>query len=243
MAAAGIVAHLRERWVASRAMPWWGRVAPLLVAAALIAVGVLGAAALLDSVLERDDATRLDGPVSAWLVDHREGALTGVLTWVSAVFAVPLLPVLVASAAGLVAWRLRSWWAAGLLISASIAASVLSVVGKVLVGRDRPPKQDMVDPPLTSYAFPSGHTLAAATLMLVLGYLLWTSHRTHRFLLVWAGVSVVVVGAVGVSRLYLGYHWPTDVAASAFLSLAVLGCVIAADSEHAARTGHTPPER
>lgn len=231
------------RWAALRSTRRWDRVAPLLVAAALIAVGVLGAAALLDSVLERDDATRLDGPVWAWLVSHREGALTHVLTVVSAVFAAPVLPVLVAGAAGVVAWRSRSFWGAGLLLSSAIVASLISVVGKVLVGRDRPPQQEMVDPPLTSYAFPSGHTLAAGTFMLVLGYLLWTRRRTRRFLVTWAALSVVVVGAVAVSRLYLGYHWPTDVAASAFLSLAVLGCVIAVDSEHAARTRRTEVPR
>lgn len=236
MSAGEISARARQRWAELQTQPWWPRVAPLLIAAALILVGAVGAAALLDSVREQDGVERLDRPVWSWLVNHRGATRTRVFEAISATFTLPILPVIVVVVAAFLIWRARSRWPGGLLITAMIAATLLSTIGKVLVGRARPPRSGVVDQPLDSYAFPSGHTLAAAAFMLVLGYLLWTSRRTLHFLVAWGAVSVLVVGAVALSRMYLGYHWTTDVGASAFLSLVVLGCVVAVDAEHTSRS-------
>lgn len=230
-----IAAQTRQRWAGLQEQPWWPRVAPLLVALTLVAVGVLGAAALLDSVWEQDDAARLDGPLSSWLIEHRSPALTTALTAVSATFTIPILPVIVLLVAAVLCWRARSLWRGGLLLAAMLGATALSEVSKRLVGRSRPPLTGMVDPPLTSYAFPSGHTLAAAVFMLVLGYLIRVDRRSPLWLIGWLLLTALVVGMVALSRMYLGYHWPTDVAASAFLSLAVLGGVIAVDGEYRVR--------
>ncbi len=230
-----IAAQTRQRWAGLQQQPWWPRVAPLLIALTLVAVGVLGAAALLDSVWEQDDAARLDGPLSSWLIEHRSPALTTTLTAVSATFTIPVLPVIVLVVAVVLSWRARSVWRGGLLLAAMLGATALSEVSKRLVGRARPPVAGMVDPPLTSYAFPSGHTLAAAVFMLVLGYLIRVDRRSLLWLIGWMLLTALVVGLVALSRMYLGYHWPTDVAASAFLSLAVLGGVIAVDGEYRVR--------
>jgi undecaprenyl-diphosphatase len=62
-------------------------------------------------------------------------------------------------------------------------------------------------------SFPSGHSMLSATIYLTLGALLARSHKRKRlkayFLLV-AGLLTVMIG---VSRVYLGVHWPTDVLA------------------------------
>ena len=81
-------------------------------------------------------------------------------------------------------------------------------------GYDRP-RPDLV--PHGSIAinasFPSGHSLMAATVYLTLGLLLArvNPHRPIRILVVSTAVLVTVL--VGVSRVYLGVHWPTDVLA------------------------------
>ena len=81
----------------------------------------------------------------------------------------------------------------------------------------------------TSASFPSGHTIGAATLVLVLAYLVARSRRTWRATVVWAVVSVVVIVVVAATRLYLGYHFVTDVLAGACLAIAVLGVVVCVD--------------
>jgi undecaprenyl-diphosphatase len=105
----------------------------------------------------------------------------------------------------------------------------VSVLIKAAVARPRPADELMTVPGVeSSFSFPSGHTIGAATLVLVSGYLIWSRHHTGLRLTIWAVASVVVVALVAVSRLYLGYHFVTDVLAAVSLALAVLGVVVAA---------------
>jgi membrane-associated phospholipid phosphatase len=237
-------ARLRARWLGVCATDRVKQLAPLLVALVLVAVGLTGAALLLDGVRENADASRVDAPAWSWLVEHRDGPATWFFTAVTTVSGETVLPVLVVIAAGLWAWRLRQWWQAGLLIAAMVGATAASTLTKLAAARGRPPTYSMIPPVETSYSFPSGHTLGAATLLLVLGYLLWRRNPTRRFLLLWSGFTAAVVAAVALSRLYLGYHWPTDVAASVCLALVVLGGIIAIDTvqdRFRARQPRDPP--
>jgi undecaprenyl-diphosphatase len=112
-----------------------------------------------------------------------------------------------------------------------MAASAVIIKGvKHLMGRPRPPLVDVLGPLDRSYAFPSGHTLYSTVFFgLVAGLLLArTENHLKRALIVlgWLVASAVV----GVSRLYLGYHWLTDVVASWALAVAVLACAAAASA-------------
>ncbi|MFF2269331.1 phosphatase PAP2 family protein [Cellulosimicrobium cellulans] len=208
----------------------------------LVLAGVAGFALLLDAVREQDDLWRLDEPLLGWMVAHRTPVATGVLTVVTTVFGPFVLPVLVA--VGCVVWARRTgtWWEPGLLAGAMVLATLVSTVLKAVVARPRPPDVSMVVAGVErSFSFPSGHTIGAATLVLVGGYLVWHRHHDGRVLAVWAAVSVVVIGTVALSRLYLGYHFLTDVLAGLSLAVAVLGVVVAVSRVHdlvvARRTG------
>jgi undecaprenyl-diphosphatase len=60
-----------------------------------------------------------------------------------------------------------------------------------------------------SFSFPSGHAMVSSALACSVTYILW--HTRWRWLAVGLGLAVVV--AIGLSRLYLGVHYPTDVLA------------------------------
>lgn len=86
----------------------------------------------------------------------------------------------------------------------------------------------MLGPVDSSYAFPSGHTLNATVFFGLVAALALTRVRSRlgrvAVVLAWLGASL----AVGASRLYLGYHWLTDVLAgwsiaAVVLSLAAIG--------------------
>lgn len=201
--------------------------------ALLVLAGVAGFVLLLDAVRDQEDLWRLDDPLLAWMAAHRTPVVTGVLTVVTTVSGPFVLPVLVA--VGCVVWARRTgtWWEPGLLAGAMVLATLVSTVLKAVIARPRPPDVSMVVAGVErSFSFPSGHTIGAATLVLVGGYLVWHRHHDQRVLAAWGVASVVVIGAVALSRLYLGYHFLTDVLAGLTLAVAVLGVVVAVSRVH-----------
>lgn len=104
------------------------------------------------------------------------------------------------------------------LASTSLGAVAVTVI-KALVSRSRP---DLIDRLMTetSNSFPSGHAANSTIVYLTLATLLFPVVREPRMRAFLIGVALVLVGAIGVSRVYLGVHWPSDVIAGwAFGSL------------------------
>lgn len=106
----------------------------------------------------------------------------------------------------------RRYSMAGFLFAAVGSGQVISSVLKHLIGRTRPELLDG-SPYIYSASFPSGHAMLSAITYLTLGALLTRIvHRTTlRAYLLTVAMSLTVL--VGISRVYLGVHWPTDVLA------------------------------
>lgn len=65
----------------------------------------------------------------------------------------------------------------------------------------------------TSMSFPSGHAMLSAVTYLTLGALLAQAQEQTRLRRYILGAAIVVTLLIGVTRVYLGVHWPTDVLA------------------------------
>ncbi len=201
----------------------------LLPGLLLTAAGAFAFARVLDQFLDRDDIYLIDRPALDWLVGIRTEWLTTVLTWITNAFGPVILPFFVAAACAVWGKATGRWRDPALLVSAMVMSTVIAVVVKMIVARPRPASALQVIPGFeTSYSFPSGHTTGAATLVLVTAYLLWRHRRTGRSLAWWLVASAGIVMLVGGSRLYLGYHFVTDVLAGACLGVVTLGLVVAA---------------
>lgn len=114
---------------------------------------------------------------------------------------------------------------AALLIVFSVAGgTLLSTLMKIGFARPRPdlvPHETIV----SSASFPSGHSMMSAVVYLTLGVLLARTQASQRVRLYVIGVAGALAVLVGVSRVYLGVHWPTDVLAGWALGSAwALGC-------------------
>jgi undecaprenyl-diphosphatase len=102
--------------------------------------------------------------------------------------------------------------AAGLVAISVGGGTLLSSLLKL--GFDRP-RPDLVPHAVEVYtaSFPSGHATAAAVAYLTLGGLVSWSQPRRRAKIYVLSVALALTMIVGVSRIYLGVHWPTDVIA------------------------------
>ena len=106
----------------------------------------------------------------------------------------------------------RKRYAALTVLIAVAGGQLLSTLLKLGFDRDRP---DLVPHGMQVYtsSFPSGHAMMAAVTYLTLGALLAGVHASWRAKLYFLGVAALITLVVGASRVYLGVHWPSDVAA------------------------------
>jgi undecaprenyl-diphosphatase len=123
-------------------------------------------------------------------------------------------------------------WLAGsrreaLFVVAAQCAAVLSWLTKLMVARPRPGTDIVrVASGLLDYSFPSGHVASYVSLYGFLFFLVYVRCRRS----VWRTAALtalgLVIGLVGVSRIYLGYHWASDVVGGYALGMAYLVILI-----------------
>ncbi|OYX53404.1 hypothetical protein B7Y92_03125 [Candidatus Saccharibacteria bacterium 32-50-13] len=113
----------------------------------------------------------------------------------------------------IVIWLLhRKYWRGLILFGFSLGGvMILNVLLKLFFSRTRPDLWAHLVTE-TSYSFPSGHATASMTIFILSVYLVSRSRwRRHRNLLLVIGSLYVLL--IGLSRMYLGVHYPSDIVA------------------------------
>jgi undecaprenyl-diphosphatase len=177
-----------------------------VVVGCVVLVGLLGAGVRVGFTPQ----LRLDATVSEALYagDRRAGALDVLLevltvpglTWFRCVVFLPVLVLL---------WRRRSWWTALWLVTATVLIAPVNSLLKLFFGRVRP---DFAEggARYESLSFPSGHSSGIATLVTVALILAWPLlARRARYWALAGGIVLVVL--VGLTRMWLGVHYLSDV--------------------------------
>jgi undecaprenyl-diphosphatase len=117
-------------------------------------------------------------------------------------------------------------------LAVAVASTVIGVaVVKELMIRQRPPAVEAVDH-AAGYSFPSGHAAASLALFGSAASLLSRAQPVRVRLAIWSATAALLVG-IGVTRVYLGVHYPTDIAAGWLLAGALTTAAWALVSRHA----------
>ena len=198
-----------------------------LAAAAIIVGGVWAFIALLDAVRE-GESQRFDNRIIEWCYRHpgppwlqdaaRDLTALGSVTVLALMFLVTVGFLLISRKGG----------AALLMTVAVLGGLLIGTAIKQAVHRDRPPREYQ-EAPVYTKSFPSGHSMLSAVTYLTLGALLAQVTRGRVLKIYIISVALLVTFLVGLSRVYLRVHWPTDVLAgwTAGLVWAILCLLVA----------------
>ncbi|MGH3777476.1 MAG: phosphatase PAP2 family protein [Pseudonocardiaceae bacterium] len=211
-------------WVRSRYPRQWGfldrRFTPgeaagltlTLGVATVLALGV-GFGQLLDNVLDGEGIAVADRPVVQFLAAHRQPWVTTaarVITDMGSPAGAAVTAVVVGVA---LAWFRRSWLPLLVFALGAAGIGVINMAVKKLVSRDRPPLVTAVLGE-QGFSFPSGHAVGTTVVWLLSAWMIghWVIGQRAVQIAVWTGALLMIV-AVGVTRVYLGVHFPSDVLA------------------------------
>lgn len=156
---------------------------------------------VLRSLRRPDDPGHPIGP--SWLAEMARD--------ITALGGAACLALLVTAVAGFLLLR-RAYGAFVLILSATLGGLLVSSLLKWWFARPRPDVVPHLDMVYTS-SFPSGHSMLSAVVFLTLGVLLGSFVKQRRLKAYFLLVALVLTTLVGLSRVFLGVHYPTDVLA------------------------------
>ncbi len=212
------------RWLRGRSRigPLFGRLEawrsylPLVIALAagtLIIVWTADTFTDIAAALKQHNPTvqRIDTAVYEWFGSRRTPATSALFVTITTVGGPVAMSALVVTVLAVLIARRRFRWAAYLGITAA-GGTLLNQLLKFHFLRQRPDlKTAVLD--ATGYSFPSGHAMSATIILGALAYLAARSIRAWKSKSAALAALATLALAIGISRLYLGVHWTSDVLA------------------------------
>jgi membrane-associated phospholipid phosphatase len=188
----------------------------------IIAAGGIVALALSAQFLDLIEALQENSPKLTAVDEHVGGVMESLRTSEATVFfelvtdiGSPVgLSILAAIVAVVCIVRKEYSWAAYLVITVSGGILLMSLL-KLYFGRERPAVDEALRA-ASGYSFPSGHAMTAVVVFAAFGYLAVRGLRRWRWIALVLALCLTGILAVGLSRVYLGVHWISDIAAGAF---------------------------
>jgi len=196
---------------AARLKEFRKRLGLTLLAGLVCAAGALIFLATLADEIAEGDAARFDDSVRDGIHGFATPAVTFAMRGVT-ILGGPLVLFSLSLVVGVGFFVKKNYRAMMLLIATIVGSSLLNEVLKASFHRTRPlPFFDITAP--NSYSFPSGHALMSFCFYSSMAALISARSKSRAVrVTVWA-LALLLIAAIGISRIYLGVHYPSDVVA------------------------------
>jgi undecaprenyl-diphosphatase len=180
----------------------------IVISTLLFIIGLNGFIELTDELAE-NELGGFDEAVSTFVISYRTASLTDYFTFATHLgdrYAYITITILLAAYYFI---KHRSWKFIFQTVAVLILASLSNIVLKRVINRARPSLEHLVS--VNTLSYPSGHSMSA---MAFYGFLIFLCIRTKmkrwvRNLLI--PLLVLLILSIGISRIYLGVHYPSDV--------------------------------
>ncbi len=189
----------------------------VLVLALIVVAGLIGAFGFVADEVIEGATTRFDTAVTLWFRANGDMQLVAGPLWLqesvrdfTALGSFTVLGFIVISSAFYLLFT-RRFHEALFMVSSVMIGTMLSNVLKMVFNRHRPDVEASTH--VFTQSFPSGHATLSAVVYLTLGVLLAKSTTNVALRAYFIVLAALIAFLVGVSRIYLGMHYPTDVIA------------------------------
>ncbi|MBR9989410.1 MAG: phosphatase PAP2 family protein [Gemmatimonadetes bacterium] len=207
-------------WVWGHVRSFHARAGVVLTGGLVLALAALWAlSALTEGVLEGDTA-RIDRAVLLWLNSRATPWLDVTAVEITALADTLVVVLLAAVAAAILSVVGRSAYA--WLLAASVGGgSILTFVLKAVFDRPRPQVFEWrAHYETTTAAYPSGHSTMSMVTLVTIAFIIHRLSKRRRVGVIAASVAAAIVLLIGLSRMYLGVHYPSDVLAGYMIGFA-----------------------
>jgi membrane-associated phospholipid phosphatase len=164
---------------------------------------------IAEDVSHGDPIVQVDRQVAVWFHQHASPTVTQVARTISFFGSVGWLTAVSIGLALFLVSR-RDWLNASLVALVMLGGSTLNLVLKHFFHRERPVLENPLVT-LSSYGFPSGHTMGATLLYGLLALLAWKNVRSRAARFACVSGACLWLLLIGLTRIYLGAHYLTDV--------------------------------
>jgi membrane-associated phospholipid phosphatase len=162
-----------------------------------------------EDVMNHEPLTVTDVQLSNWLHKHASPPLTNAMFVITSLGSTELASLIAVIFGIYLLWRRRPYWLAAAWLTV-FGGMLLNRLLKFVFQRARPQFDDPILT-LTSYSFPSGHTMTATVLYGFLAAFLVVRTKSWRQRVLVILAASLLIALVGFSRIYLGAHYLSDV--------------------------------
>ncbi len=166
-------------------------------------------------------------PLDQWMLDwaagHEDGFVQSVMKLVSAVGSSEVILALTLIIAAFFLYK-RYWHHLVLFLTVSVGGVAVNLLLKFLFRRERPGEAKEIEVfdfslQIPSYSFPSGHTMRSTILICFIMFLIYIYIRSQAVQFSLYAISIVLMLAVGISRVFLDAHFVSDVLGALTISV------------------------